>query len=97
MYLGVRVVMAKSFERIHSGNLVNFGIIPLLFINSSDYDKIKQGDSFKISGLVGSVKNGGNLKIEIAGSTFEMQILATERQRKILLAGGLLNYTRENM
>ncbi len=97
MYLGVRVVMAKSFERIHSGNLVNFGIIPLLFINGSDYDKIKQGDSFKISGLIESVKNGGNLKIEIAGSVFEMQILATERQRKILLAGGLLNYTRENM
>jgi aconitate hydratase len=97
MYLGVRVVMAKSFERIHSGNLVNFGIIPLLFINSSDYDKIKQGDSFKISGLVESVKNGGNIKIDIAGSVFEMQILATERQRKILLAGGLLNYTRENM
>jgi len=97
MYLGVRVVMAKSFERIHSGNLVNFGIIPLLFINSSDYDKLKQGDSFKLSGLTEAVKNGGNLKIEVAGLMYEMQILATERQRKILLAGGLLNYTRETM
>jgi len=97
MYLGVRVVMAKSFERIHSGNLVNFGIIPLLFLNGSDYDKIKQGESFKISGLVESVKKGGNLKVEIAGSVYEMQMLATERQRKILLSGGLLNYTRENM
>jgi aconitate hydratase len=89
--------MAKSFERIHSGNLVNFGIIPLLFINSSDYDKIKQGDSFKISGLIESVKRGGNLEVEIAGSVYELQMLATERQRKILLTGGLLNYTRENM
>jgi len=97
MYLGVRIVMAKSFERIHSGNLVNFGIIPLLFLNGSDYDKIKQGDSFKISGVIESVKKGSNLKIEIAGSFYELQILATERQRKILLSGGLLNYTRENM
>ncbi len=97
MYLGVRIVMAKSFERIHSGNLVNFGIIPLLFINSGDYDKIKQGDSFSVSGLVESVRKGENLKVEISGSVFEFKILATERQRKILLAGGLLNYTRENM
>jgi len=97
MYLGVRVVMAKSFERIHSGNLINFGIIPLLFLNSSDYDGIKQGDSFKISGLIESVKKGGNLKVEIAGIVYELQMLATERQRKILLTGGLLNYTRENM
>jgi len=97
MYLGVRVVMAKSFERIHSGNLVNFGIIPLLFINSGDYDKIKQGDSFRISGILDAVRKGENLKMEISGSLYELKILATERQRNVLLSGGLLNYTRENM
>lgn len=97
MFLGVRVVMAKSFERIHSGNLVNFGILPLLFTNSEDYDRIRQGDPFKITGLHGSVRNGDNLKVEIGSSVYELKILATERQRKILLAGGLLNYTRENM
>ena len=89
--------MAKSFERIHSGNLVNFGILPLLFTNSEDYDRIRQGDPFKITGLHGSVRNGDNLKVEIGSSVYELKILATERQRKILLAGGLLNYTRENM
>jgi aconitate hydratase len=97
MYLGVRVVMAKSFERIHSGNLVNFGIIPLVFLNTGDYEKIQSGDPFKITELIESVKKGGNLKLEIAGSFYEMQMLATERQRRVLLAGGLLNYTRENM
>ncbi len=97
MYLGVRIVIAKSFERIHSGNLVNFGLIPLLFQNPCDYDNIKQGDSFKVSGVMESVRKGNNLKLEIAGSVYELRLLATERQRKILLSGGLLNYTRESM
>lgn len=97
MYLGVRIVIAKSFERIHSGNLINFGILPLLFKNPDDYDRLRQGDSFKISGLRETVKNGEDLKVEIAGSVLELKILATERQRKVLISGGLLNYTRENM
>ena len=46
MHLGVRLVMVKSFERIHSGNLVNFGIVPLLFKNEQDYEAITQGSSF---------------------------------------------------
>jgi len=97
MYLGVRVVMAKSFERIHSGNLVNFGILPLLFLKSSDYHRIRQGEHFRISGIIESVKNGRNLVIETEGTSCELKILATERQRKILLAGGLLNFTRDSM
>jgi len=96
MYLGVRVVMAKSFERIHTGNLINFGILPLQFINSADYEKINNGDRFKISNIIESVKTGLNLKVEIAGVVYEMLLSASARQRQILLSGGLLNFTREN-
>ncbi|MCL1834209.1 MAG: aconitate hydratase [Leptospirales bacterium] len=97
MHLGVRVVMAKSFERIHSVNLINFGILPLQFLNNKDYDKIKNGDRFKISNIIESVKKGGDLKVEINGAVYEMKLLASDRQRGILLSGGLLNFTRENM
>jgi aconitate hydratase len=97
MYLGVRIVVAKSFERIHSGNLVNFGILPLVFINPRHYNRISQGDSFRISGLIETVRNGEDPVIETENGSFELKLLATERQRKILLAGGLLNFTRDNM
>jgi len=97
MYLGVRVVMAKSFERIHSGNLINFGILALQFLNSDDYEKINNGDRFKLSNIIESVKAGRNLKVEIAGAIYEMKLPVSDRQRQILLSGGLLNFTRENM
>ncbi|MCL2155260.1 MAG: aconitate hydratase [Leptospirales bacterium] len=97
MYLGVRVVMAKSFERIHSDNLINFGILPLQFLNSEDYEKIESGAKFKISNIIESVKKGWSLKVEIAGVIYEMNLPASDRQRQILLLGGLLNFTRENM
>jgi aconitate hydratase len=97
MYLGVRIVMAKSFERIHSGNLINFGIIPLVFKNKEDYDKINQNDPFVARDLIKTIKENLTVKIEIAGKIYDFELLATERQRKILLAGGLLNYTKNSM
>ncbi len=97
MYLGVRIVMAKSFERIHSGNLVNFGILPLVFTSERDYDLVSQGMEFSVKGLIESVSKGGIIKINAGGSVIELELLATERQRKILVAGGLLNYTRSSM
>ena len=52
MYLGVRAVIAKSIARIHKGNLINHGIIPMIFENPADYDKIEQGDELEINGLL---------------------------------------------
>jgi len=97
MYLGVRIVMAKSFERIHSGNLVNFGILPLVFRTEADYDMIKQGMGFRAKGLIEAVTKGGPVTVEIEGKSVELDLLATERQRAILIAGGLLNYTKNSM
>lgn len=97
MYLGVRLVIAKSFERIHSANLINFGILPLVFESESDYNRIRQGDKFRISGLRDIVKDGDIAGVEIGGNPYRLIPVLSPRQRSILLEGGLLNYTRKRI
>ena len=94
MYLGVRLVMVKSFERIHSANLINFGILPLVFKNENDYDVIEEGSEFTADGLLKHVAENEVIPVEIGGKIFEFAVFASKRQRDILLAGGLLNYTK---
>jgi aconitate hydratase len=97
MYLGVRFIFAKSFERIHSANLINFGIIPLVFENPADYDSVKQGDRFEAAGMTELVRSAEIIPLKIAGRSVNFRFTASERQRQILLSGGLLNYTRKNI
>ncbi|MEI6148568.1 MAG: aconitate hydratase [bacterium] len=97
MYLGVKVVLAKSIERIHSANLVNFGILPLLFENAGDYEKIAQGDEWALEGAREAIKTGAErLVIRNVSRGVDVPVTATltARQRDIILAGGLLNYTK---
>ena len=96
LHLGVRLVIAKSFARIHAANLINAGILPVTFQNPDDYDKLHQGDVLELRNIHEGLKTG-SITAKIQGTDQEM-ILAcamTERQSGILLAGGLLNYTRE--
>ena len=95
MYLGVRVVIAKSFARIHIANLINAGIIPLSFKNACDYDKLNLSDVIEIRDIFSGLENG-NVYISINGEAEKIQLIAdfTERQRAILRAGGLLAYTK---
>jgi aconitate hydratase len=96
MYLGIKGVLAKSFARIHRANLINFGIIPLEFVRGDDYDFMKQGSLIKIDNVVGTLSDGGkSIAATVNGSQVELNLDLTERQRKILIAGGLLNYTRK--
>ncbi len=95
MYLGVRLVLAKSFERIHSDNLINFGIIPLVFQNADDYEKLHPGDSVIIRKLRSLVMEAEIIPVTIAGSIFSFKLALSQRQRAILLDGGLLNYTKK--
>jgi aconitate hydratase len=96
MYLGVRLVIAKSFERIHSANLINFGILPLYFVNEADYDSFAQGAEFEIKNLRSAVESGSKeIQINISGKNYMLKMDFSERQRKILLDGGLLNYTKK--
>ncbi len=96
MYLGVKAVIAQSIERIHMANLINFGIVPLLFADAADYGKVEQGDSLGVSNLREAVANEEPIVVrnETQGVDITMQADFTDRQRQILLAGGLLNYTR---
>jgi aconitate hydratase len=97
MYLGVRLVLAKSFERIHSSNLINFGILPLLFTDSGDYDEIKQFDEFVVEHLENQINISYIIKIKIAGKEKNFLLTVSKRQKEILLAGGLLNYTKNKI
>ena len=95
LYLGVRTVIAKSFARIHRANLINFGIIPLTLKNESDYDKLSLGDAVFIDGLAECVREGRDPTLTLAsGEKIELSLELSERQRNILSAGGLLEYTR---
>ena len=93
MYLGVRAVIAKSFERIHAANLINFGILPLTFATPDDYDKIDQGDELEIAAARNKISDGNDLDIQnkTKGTSFTSACPLSERQKQILLAGGALN------
>ena len=96
MYLGVRAVVAKSFARIHAANLINYGILPLTFVNADDYDRLTQGDDVTISGIFAGLESGEfTLTDRTTGETFALACELSPRQREILRDGGLLAYTKE--
>lgn len=96
MYLGVKAVMAKSFARIHRANLVNFGILPLTFVNEADYDQLAQDNVLVIKDVRNALTQGPELEVtdQTTGFTFKVNHGLSERQVQIILAGGLLNFTR---
>ena len=91
MYLGVRAVLAKSIERIHKANLINFAIVPIEFANPEDYDRISAGDVLRISGLLEAINLLDEVKIvdTTAGFEFKGRLVLSSRDRDILKAGGL--------
>ena len=98
LYLGVRVVITKSFARIHVANLINAGIMPLTFANAEDYEKVSQGDTLSISNVWAGMDCGKMmLKNETTGVEIPLVCAFTERQKAILKAGSLLAYTKEQL
>ena len=97
LYLGVKAVIAKSFARIHCANLVNFGIVPLTFQNPADYEKLSEGDTLELKDFRQAVAAGDTVTLydRTNGAEIPLTLAFTKRQREILLAGGLLNRTRE--
>ncbi len=97
MYLGMKAVIAKSFARIHEANLINFGILPLTFINEADYDALEQGDLWEIRQVRETLPQSDTLTVHnlTKGTTFQVRHRLTPRQVQIVLAGGLLNWVRE--
>jgi len=99
MYLGVRAVIAKSIERIHKANLINFCIVPIEFAEPADYDKIKPDDLLQIDNLLEAIKSSDEVKITDETGSFEVvgRLFLSGRDREILLSTGLLNYTHKKM
>lgn len=100
LYLGIKAVLVKSFARIHRANLINAGILPLTFVNEADYDKIDQGDDIAIKNVRADVL-ADKTELTVVNKTkgCEIPVLCelTGRTKEIMLAGGLLDYTRENL
>ncbi|MEA4853396.1 MAG: aconitate hydratase [Christensenella sp.] len=98
LYLGVKAVIAKSFARIHMANLINNGILPLVFADEADYDSVEQGDVLHITAVRENVegKERFTVRNETKDMDFEVLLDASPRLRDMLLAGGLLNYTKNN-
>ena len=96
MYLGIRCVIAKSFARIHAANLINAGILPLTFRNAEDYDRLDQGSKLQLKDILDGMQQGEITMIDETGEKFILNCDLTQRQRDIITAGGLLNYTKEN-
>ena len=98
LYLGVKAVLVKSFARIHRSNLINAGILPLTFVNEADYDSISEGDELAIPDVKKLIMNGSELTVinKTTGKKIPVLCELSDRTRDIILAGGLLNYTKEN-
>ena len=98
LYLGVKAVITKSFARIHCANLINAGILPLNFANPDDYDKITQGDELSLKGIKNAIINNepATLVNLTTNEEYEIKYDLSQRQKDIILAGGLLNYTKES-
>ncbi len=94
MYLGVKVVLAKSFARIHKDNLINFGILPLT-VSEEVYDSIDQDEEIEFADLAKEVRELSKVTFSVAKGTFSVEHGLTERQKEMVLAGGLLNYIKE--
>ncbi len=98
LYLGIKAVIAKSFARIHVANLINFGIVPLTLEKEEDYDRIAEGEDIFIEGLAQAVAENDRVLLisRTTGARISLKLTLTERQRAILLSGGLLNYTKNH-
>ena len=99
LYLGIRAVVAKSFARIHRDNLINNGILPLTFANEGDYDDISPMDELTLPHVREAIAQGQEqltLHNATKGRDYTVCLPLTQRQRGMILAGGLLNYTRES-
>ena len=94
MFMGVKAVIAKSFERIHTANLINFGVVPFTFKNESDYGKIDQADEIEIQDIKENIVQGKPVFVwnKTKNEKFELEYNLSERAREIILAGGTLSY-----
>ena len=94
MYLGVKAVIAKSVERIHRANLINFGIVPFTFADPKDYDRLSAGDKLEFDGIRQAVEGDGKIQVKVKGAgegwAFAATTSLSDREKHLILCGGLL-------
>lgn len=97
LYLGIRAVITKSFARIHKANLINSGILPLVFADPSDYDRIEQGDLLVLPAVKEELASGAEITLTDKTKGFSCKLICdcSERQREMLMYGGLINTMKE--
>ncbi len=98
-YLGLRAVLAKTFARIHWQNLVNFGVLPLAFVDPSIHDRLDKEDRLRVAGLRSQIRAGGRIRVECREKefTFEAEHNLSARQIEVLLVGGSVNWVRQRL
>ncbi|MFT6328836.1 MAG: aconitate hydratase [Bermanella sp.] len=98
-YLGLRAVLTKGFARIHAQNLINFGVLPLTFIDFADYEAIQAGDVLRLTDLRRMLAEGNELVVENVTQqhTFQVRHDMSPRQVKFLLRGGLISWMKERL
>jgi len=99
MYLGIKAVIVKSFARIHRANLINFGIIPLMFADSNDYEKIENADILEIKNLIEGIKNNQWYEVKNLTKDFVFYVKSNlnSKEKELILEGGLLPYVRKKV
>jgi len=99
MYLGIKAVIVKSFARIHRANLINFGIIPLMFADSNDYEKIEKADILEIKNLIEGIKNNQRYEVKNLTKDFVFYVKSNlnSKEKELILEGGLLPYVRKKV
>ena len=96
MYLGVKAVLAKSIERIHKANLVNFGILPLTFADPADYDSLEEGAELRFDDVGKQLANGsGRIAATLGGKRIELIHGLSPEEAAVVLAGGKLNFIKD--
>jgi aconitate hydratase len=97
-FLGVRAKIVKGFARIHKSNLCNFGIVPLMFKDPADYDKITKGMQVVLRDIRGRISRGDReVPVEVDGKVIMTVLDVSDRQRLHLLAGGKLNFVKHEL
>jgi len=96
-YLGLRIVVAKSFARIHRQNLINYGILPLLFVDPTDYDRLEMNDTLRVGDLRQKLESGGRILLESSNAAVETRHGLTSDQIEIILDGGVVNHRRKSV
>jgi len=96
LYLGVKAVIAKSFARIHMANLINSGILPLVFKNEADYDTVDMMDELSIENAPAQIAAGDEIVVNnlTKGIKYVTILSASDRQKEMLYAGGLINFIK---